>query len=60
MDVFRTGVCTRGMDSTKCRQRQAGRRRMSCGEEHRKAVCGRTARTVWGGRAGDWNYGLAI
>ena len=32
--------------STKCRQQQAGRMCMPCGEEHRKAVCGKTARTV--------------
>ena len=37
---------TRSMGSTKCRQQQAGRMCMPCGEEHRKAVCGKTARTV--------------
>jgi hypothetical protein len=31
---------------TKCRQQQAGRMCMPCGKEHRKAVCGKTARTV--------------
>ena len=30
----------------KCQQQRAGRRRMPYGEEHRKAVCGKTACTV--------------
>ena len=33
-------------DYTKCRRQQVGRKRMLCSEEHRKAVCGKTARTV--------------
>jgi group II intron reverse transcriptase/maturase len=36
----------RSMGSIKCRQQQAGRMCMPRGEEHRKAVCGKTARTV--------------
>jgi hypothetical protein len=36
---------TRSMGSTKCRQQQVGRMCMPCGEEHRKAVCGKTACT---------------
>jgi len=31
---------------TKCRQQRLGRERMPCSEEHRKAVCGKTACTV--------------
>ena len=31
---------------TKCRPQRVGQRRMPYGEEHRKAVCGKTARTV--------------
>ncbi|MDY7035386.1 MAG: hypothetical protein SV375_04375 [Thermodesulfobacteriota bacterium] len=46
MGVFRIGACTTDMGSTKCRQQRVGRRRMPDGEEHRKAVCGKTARTV--------------
>jgi RNA-directed DNA polymerase len=30
----------------KCRRQRAGQGRMPCGEEHRKAVCGKTACTV--------------
>ena len=40
------GIPTISMGSTKCRQQQAGRMCMPSGEEHRKAVCGKTARTV--------------
>jgi RNA-directed DNA polymerase len=32
--------------SSKCRRQRAGKGRMPCGEEHRKAVCGKTACTV--------------
>ena len=32
--------------SSKCRRQRAGGGRMPCGEEHRKAVCGKTACTV--------------
>jgi len=41
-----TGRCTRGTGFTKCRQQRSGRGRMPCSEEHRKAVCGKTACTV--------------
>jgi hypothetical protein len=38
------------MACIKCRPQLVGRRRMPCGEEHhRKAVCGKTASTVWWG-----------
>ena len=43
---FVTGLCTRGTGSIKCRHQPVGRKRMLCSEEHRKAVCGKTARTV--------------
>jgi len=52
MSGFPTGRCMRNMACTKCRRQRGGRGRMPCGEEHRKAVCGRTASTVLGG-AGD-------
>ncbi len=40
------GICTRRTGSTKCQRQRAGQRRMPCGEEHRKAVCGKIACTV--------------
>jgi len=40
------GSCTRSMDSSRCRRQLAGPGRMPCGEEHRKAVCGKTVCTV--------------
>jgi len=40
------GRCTRGTGFTKCRPQRFGRGRMPCSEEHRKAVCGKTACTV--------------
>ena len=33
-------ICTKSLDFTKCRLQRPGSRRMPCGEEHRKAVCG--------------------
>jgi len=33
-------------DCIRCRRQRLGQRRMSYGEEHRKAVCGKTACTV--------------
>ena len=50
---FPSGHCTKSVSCTKCRRQRVGRRRMPCGEEHRKAVCGKTACTVWWGRAGS-------
>ena len=46
MPGSKVGRYTRSMGSTKCRQQWAGHSRMPCGEEHRKAVCGKTACTV--------------
>jgi len=46
MCVFRDATFTSVTGSLKCRLQLAGRGRMPCGEEHRKAVCGKTARTV--------------
>jgi len=39
-------ACMRHTGFTKCQRQQAGQGRMPCGEEHRKAVCGKTACTV--------------
>jgi retron-type reverse transcriptase len=38
-------ISTASMVSTRCQRQPAGRRRIPCGEGHRKAVCGRIART---------------
>jgi hypothetical protein len=47
--VIFASVAARSTGSTgciKCQQQQGGRKRMPHGEEHRKAVCGKTACTV--------------
>jgi len=57
---FPVGCCTKSIACIKCRQQRVGRKRMPCSEEHRKAVCGKTASTVWWGRAGRGYHGKAI
>ena len=43
----------RDMVFTKCRPQRYGDKRMPYGEGHRKAVCGKTASTVWWGMTGE-------
>jgi len=44
---------TAGVDCTACPPPPDGRKLMPWSEEHRKAVCGKTACTVWWGETGD-------
>jgi len=50
--VSRVSHFIRNTGYTRFRQRRAGNQRMPWCEEHRKAVCVNSARTVWWGRAG--------
>jgi len=53
VDVSRLSRFMRNMGYTRFQQRRTGNRRMPRCEEHRKAVCVNSARTVWCGRAGE-------